>query len=454
MAVSLLVASATWAGFVMTRTVLDPGRSERLADRLLDDPEIRSVITERLADSIEAQIPTTVPVSRATVEQAASEALDDPRVEDLLRDGIVRVHQNALNGIDEPVTLDATALGEVGREIVVESNPELDAVLPPTPQLEVELPSTGLSRLGTIREQVERFTRIGALLSLAGMVTAFVLSRNRPKTLRRVSYWAFAASAFWLITAYALPWLLEQIAPSTVSIAMAAIDVFFGAMITPALVMAGVGVVLLALSAVWSSLARRRPAALVDRSARPRSAVAGAAGGATEPAGAPGWRPESRSAHSPMAPLPAARPGPAWAGPPIPTRRYDQSGRPQAATAGPPAMSRSDDPTDSFPVIVSRFDQELDQETASGGTGAGHPPGSDTGAAAAPDPDATLAAPRWQPGVGYLDEVGADGTGERRSNPSWDPGYRDLAGSGPGGETVKAPPAPDPSRDPGSSRPT
>ena len=49
--VSLLVASAAWAGFILSHTVLDPGRSETLADHLLDDPAIRDVIIDRLADS-------------------------------------------------------------------------------------------------------------------------------------------------------------------------------------------------------------------------------------------------------------------------------------------------------------------------------------------------------------------------------------------------------------------
>ena len=278
MGLSLLVATASWAGFVLSRTVLDPGRSEALADTLLDDPEIRSTIVDRLADSAESQIPTDVPVTRDVVDAAAENALDDPRVEALIRDGLVRAHQNALNGIDEPVMLDGAALGAAGRDAVVAQQPDLDPFLPQAPTLEVELPSTGLSWLGTVKRYVDRYTLIGAIVAIAGVSAAFVLARNRAAALRRVAFWALGASAFWIAAAYALPWVLERIAPSSVSIASAAVDVFFGAMIRPAVTLASVGVGLLLLSFFWPAIERRRPAAMLDRAATPGPGAATATG--------------------------------------------------------------------------------------------------------------------------------------------------------------------------------
>ncbi|MEM9134655.1 MAG: hypothetical protein AAF962_07935 [Actinomycetota bacterium] len=268
MVLSLLVASGSWAGFILTRTVLDPGRSEALADNLLDNTVVRGVIVDLLSDAVETQIPTSVVVPRQTIEAAADEALDDPRVEAVIRDGFVRAHQNALNGVDEPVVLDASALGEVGREKVVAVRPELNAVLPAAPQLEVDLPTGGLSVLGDLRAQVRRYTIFGSLLALFGVTLSFVLTTRRPKALRRVAYWAFANSFFWLAVGYGLPSILERIAPpSSVSIATAVVDVFLGAMIRPAVIMFGVGVALLVVSMAWPALARRRPARLVDREA-------------------------------------------------------------------------------------------------------------------------------------------------------------------------------------------
>lgn len=273
MGLSLVVASASWAGFILSHTVLDPGRSETLADTLLDNEAVRAVIVDRLADAVEAQIPASVPVTRDTIELGAEIALEDPRIEAVVRDGIVRSHQNALAGIDEPVTLDASALGEVGREAVVDLRPELDEALPPAPTLAVELPGNGLSWLGGVKNAVDRFTQVSAALALIGITAAFVLARNRAGALRRVAFWAFGASAFWVAVAYGVPKVLEQIAPSSVSIATAIIDVFLGAMVRPALIMAGVGVALLLLSFIWPAIARRRPAAMLDRPAPARGAL-------------------------------------------------------------------------------------------------------------------------------------------------------------------------------------
>jgi hypothetical protein len=270
MGLSLLLASASWAGFVLSHTVLDPGRSERLADHLLDDPDVRAAIITRLADGLATQIPASIPVPRQSLELAATLALDDPRVEALVKDGIVRAHQNALNGVDEPITLDATALGQAAHDALVKQVPVLAPLLPAAPPIAVEVPGAGLAWLGTVKSVVDRYTLLGAVAALAGIVSAFILARNRPAALRRVAYWAFASAAFWLAVAYGLPAVVGAIAPSAMAIASAAVDVFAGAMIRPALVLAGLGVVLLVASFIWSALTRRRPAALLDGAAKGR----------------------------------------------------------------------------------------------------------------------------------------------------------------------------------------
>jgi len=270
MALSLVVATASWAGFVLSRTVLDPGRSERLADNLLDNEEVRATIVDKLADAVEDRIPTETPVGREVIEGAAELALEDPRVEAVVRDGIVKTHQNALNGVDEPVMLDASALGQVAREQAVAARPELNTVLPQAPNFQVELPTTGLSWIGSVKNAVNRLTRIGALIALAGMVSSFIVTKNRPAALRRVAFWSFGAAAFWIIAAYAVPAILSRVAPSSVAIATAVIDVFFGAMIRPAITLAVVGAVLLGISLAWPAVARRRPAAMVNSGPGPR----------------------------------------------------------------------------------------------------------------------------------------------------------------------------------------
>ena len=283
---SLVVASASWAGFTLSRTILDPGRSERLADQLLENPDVHQALTARLADSLGDQLPSEIPVSRQLLEAGAEQALDDARVEGLIRDGFVQVHQNALAGNTEPVVIDAGALGAAGRDALVSAKPELDGFLPPGPQLALELPTTGLSWIGSVKNIVDRFTGIGALLAAVGATAAFVVARDRASVLRRVAFWGYGAAAFWIVVGYGIPWVGSALSPTSAAIATAVSDVFFGAMIGPALMMAAVATALLGIGMILPMFQRRRGAAMLQpRSGRlsPPTAVAagsGVAGGA------------------------------------------------------------------------------------------------------------------------------------------------------------------------------
>ncbi len=251
---SLVLASVAWAGFVMSRTVLDPGRSERLADQVFENEQLRGALSERLATGLQAVIPGDIPVPPELLEQAADLALDDPAVQTLVRDGIVATHRNALEGNSEPLTLDASALGIAGRDALISLRPELAAVLPEVPPVEVTLPTGRLSFLGTIRNFVERFTTICAALALVGALSALLLTTNRPAILRRVAFWAFGAAAFWMVVGFGVPWMAKTLAPSSDAIVAAIIDVFFGAMIPPAIAMAVVGAALFGASLIWSAV--------------------------------------------------------------------------------------------------------------------------------------------------------------------------------------------------------
>ncbi len=250
---SLVVASVAWSGYVLTHTVLDPNRSERLAEQVLDNEVLRAALISRLATSMESAVPGDAAVPRQLLEAAAAAALDNPDVENLVQRGIVDVHRSALEGNAEPVTVDAAALGSASRAALVELRPELDAVLPATPVLEVELPVGGLSILGRIRSFVEQATTILAFVAIVGAATAFAVARNRPAVLRRVSFWAFGTALFWIVVGFGIPFLAEKLAPSSTAIISAFVDVFFGAMIRPGVAMAGFGAACLAASFFWAA---------------------------------------------------------------------------------------------------------------------------------------------------------------------------------------------------------
>lgn len=267
---SLVVASISWAGFIMSRTVLDPGRSERLSEQIFDNEELRSVLVTRLADSLGAALPNDVVVPSQTLEAAASLALDNPEVQQLVQDTIVDTHKAALDGNVQPVVIDSSVLSGALRTSLIEANPALEAAIPAIPSASIELPTSGLNFLGTLKGFVDQVTILAALVALAGAVTALVISSDRPSVLRRVAFWAFGASLFWLIVGFGVPYLAALIGPASSALITAAIDVFFGAMIRPALFMGGVGFALLAASLLWASISTRQPARVAQPARTPR----------------------------------------------------------------------------------------------------------------------------------------------------------------------------------------
>lgn len=267
---SLVVASISWAGFIMSRTVLDPGRSERLAVQVFDNEELRSVLVSRLAESLGAAVPGDIVIPSQTLEAAAGVALDNPQVQALVQEAIVDTHRQALEGDVQPVIIDSSVISDALRTGLVQTSPELEATLPELPAASIELPTSGLNFLGTLKGFVDQVTLLAALTALAGGATALVITSDRPSVLRRVAFWAFGASLFWLLVGFGIPYLAGLVGPASSALITAAIDVFFGAMIRPAIFMGAVGIGLLIASLVWTGVAERQPARVAQPARTPR----------------------------------------------------------------------------------------------------------------------------------------------------------------------------------------
>ncbi len=405
---SLLVATASWAGFTLSRTILDPGRSERLAEQLLDNPQVREALVDRLADAVEPQIPPEVPVSRSLIESGAGLALDDPRVRALVVDGFVRYHQAALEGEAEPVVIDAGALGSASRDALVEVRPELDEFLPATPVVEVELPTAGLTWLATLKRFVDRFTLLGALVAAAGTTLALAVARDRGAVLRRVAFWGYGAAAFWLLIGFAVPRLADLLSPTSGAIASAAVDVFFGAMIRPAVVLAVASTAVLLLGFALPVLGRQRAARVVQPRRPAGPATSPTTRTATATAGVPTGPPPlvSRAAN---AGAPSAVPDPTMVAPVRPAASAPGTPTPATTVATPADVTTPANLTPpsrtaaaSATAPPDRTDEMPRPAPAGSATTRilGDRPDGD------PFDDAVTQRipPAWEEGVGYLDE--------------------------------------------------
>lgn len=354
-ALGLVAASLAWAGFSLTRTVLDPDASQRIAETVYDDPEVQ----EYLKDSMGAAAAPFLDagVTRADVEDAADRALADPQVEEAMIGGLVRAHQRFLGDDprpDEPITVDATALADATRTELINSDPELLNGLPEVPDFTVSLPVESIPSLGDVRATLVGAVVLLATATVAFVVAAFVITNDRARVLRRVGLWAIGAAAFWVVFGLVVPWLAHLLMPDE-AIVMASIwGVAAEGMIEPSVIAACVGVVALVLSIIWmigSALA----ASSRRRSARRR-------------------------------------------GEPVEERRGP------APEAGPPAMARSDRRR------TVAVDRPQPVQPPSSPVRAPGPPTPAHGTPVVPstaEPRRQSGGPRWVEGVGYVDDPDA-----------------------------------------------
>ena len=264
--ISLWIGSLAWSGFVMTRTVLDPGRSEAVADALLEDDAVRAQLQANIAGGVRAAVPEGAPVDPATIDAGAETALASPAVESLVRNALVRTHQAFLGEGEAPDSI----------------------VLPETSSVEVPLPTERVPNLGPVRRWLVDTVPLLAAVAALGAGLALLVTSDRPGVLRRAGVWAIGLSTLVLAVAFGVPALAQQVAPGQATIVAALVSALAKSTRWPALTLAGAGVAGVLASYLW----------------RPVAAVA------TVPAEPPTARPVPRRRRGPRRdlPTPARRP--------------------------------------------------------------------------------------------------------------------------------------------------
>ena len=229
--ISLWTGSLAWSAFVMTHTVLDPDRSEHVADALLEDDAVRDRMASNIAGGVEAALPPGTPVDRAALDAGAQAALASPEVEALVRDAMVQTHRAFVGE------------GEVPGSI--------DGVVPGAPAVEVPLPTERVPDLGPVRRALLAAAPVLALLAAAGTVLALVVTDDRRGVVRRAGRWAVGLSAVVLLVAYGVPALVREVAPDQAEVVAALVGALAATTRGPAMVLGAAGVAGLLLSLVW-----------------------------------------------------------------------------------------------------------------------------------------------------------------------------------------------------------
>lgn len=258
--ISLWIGSLAWTGFLLTRTVLDPDRSERVAEALYEDDAVRARLAANIADGVQASLPEGFPVDDATVEAGAAQALESPAVEAVFVDAFVRTHQAMLGEGEVPRSVDPGAFGSAGRDALVAARPELDAILPAAPEVAVSLPTDRVPNLGLVRRGLLTAVPWMAAASAVGAVLALLITSNRPAVIRRAGIWAVTLSAVVLAVAYGIPALARTVVPDQSEVIAALVGAMVAETRVPAITLGALGVAGIVLSLFW----RAAPALLSE----------------------------------------------------------------------------------------------------------------------------------------------------------------------------------------------
>lgn len=258
--VSLLIGSLAWSGFVAVNTVFDPDRSREVAAELLDNDAVREQLADNLSLALRNMIPLEVQVSDQAIDGVSTDLLDDPAVEAAILNAFAATHGAFLGEGDAPEVIDLTAVSTAARAALVQTAPQLDALVPEAPPLIVTLPTERIPDASPVRSFLQRTVPVLAGVAILGAVLALFFTSDRPSILRRAGTWALMTTAFYLVIGVGVPFLLRQYAPDQAEVIAALFAALLRTTLVPSMVLGIVGVGLLGAAAVWAGAVARTPA--------------------------------------------------------------------------------------------------------------------------------------------------------------------------------------------------
>ncbi|MGH8973786.1 MAG: hypothetical protein ACRD0C_11355 [Acidimicrobiia bacterium] len=277
-----------WSSWVATSTVLDPSRTDRVAEVLVTDPAIRRSVEDGLTRALVAAVPPGTAVPDAELRLAAQRAFDDPRVQAVLRTAIVDAHRRLLGEGTGPVQLDAGIIAVAGRDALLAAHPELRRMLPTPPPLAVELPTEGLPDLGGIREAASGLPKTAAQASAILFAVAFLVAADRSRVLRRAGAFGLWTGGGWFALGWLVPWAVSHWSVDGRLGVMGSLALAVARpMMVPAALLVALGVALLLAASTWAKASAARRAAK-----------------APEPASVPLWQPARVSRLTPPPAIP------------------------------------------------------------------------------------------------------------------------------------------------------
>jgi hypothetical protein len=257
--VGLLVATVTLSGWWWRHTTLDPSRTGRVAESLMESPQIRSLIVDRIVNEVALATGRSPDELRAIADQRLDSSDPGTKVSlPAVADALKQVHERLVGVSSGPVTLSPAAIGELlgpelAAQVPLSSIPTIDpnaataaidaakasgdnafadsafgdaltasglgdqlGSLNPLPPAAAPTPTAApaapmswnvpqLGWMASVRDRLDDLIALGVVVAL-GLVAAGLLLHPRPEqTLRTVGWWSLGAAAWQLMIAWVLP---------------------------------------------------------------------------------------------------------------------------------------------------------------------------------------------------------------------------------------------------------
>ncbi len=259
-----LAGTVAWTSFVATATVLDPSRTDRVAEVLVTDPTVRQSVEDALTQALISVVPPSTPVPDSELRLAARHALDDPRVLAVLRTAIVEAHRVLLGEGQGPVRVDAGPIAVAGREALLTAHPELGRTLAAPPPLTVELPTDSFPNLGGLRKTAGELPRKASQAAVVLFLAALVVAADRGRILRRAGLFGLWTGGGWFAMGWLVPWAVSHWSVEGRLAVFGALAVAVARpMIAPAAALLAAGGGFLWAAFMWGKLSATRQAAKV-----------------------------------------------------------------------------------------------------------------------------------------------------------------------------------------------
>lgn len=235
--IGLAIGSLTLSGWWFQQTVLDPSRTARVANAVIDDPQVRSALAGAISSAIAAELPEAPPDLQATIASRL-EGLADPS---FLGQAIQDAHARLVGAATGPVTLDNGVLLPLVDQSIADAAGSVSWDVPT------------VSPLASARDRLGSLITLGVVLSAGLVVAGFLLHPRHDQALRTVGGWALGAAAWSLMTAWVLPvFVLPRVTDNPwTSVAAAVAEARISSLLGVLLTLAGVGVACIVVSLVF-----------------------------------------------------------------------------------------------------------------------------------------------------------------------------------------------------------